>query len=208
MMKNSLLSILLVLLALPCVAQSNRIYMDDFEIMPDSTVVMPVILANESPSRGLQFDVTLPEGLTKTQHVLTDHSREYDMNLSCQRIGENKYQVMIYPSSRICYPVDTTAVMTFTFKAKPDFKGGDILFINCMGSTIDNKVFPVQGDTIHVTVPASSLIGIPIDQQPTRDRYYNLQGQPISTPAGVPVAICVTTRSDGKTVSRKLAVKP
>ena len=207
MMKKSLLSILVMLLALPCVAQSNRIYMEDFEIMPDSTLVVPVILANESPTRGFQFDLTVPAGLKKVHHELTDYSDEYFMNLICQKVQEDLYAVMVYPSTRICYPVDTAVVMTFTFKADADFRGGDILISGCKGSTIDNKTFPMEGGVVQVTVPTSSLIGIPVDQHQEREQYFNLQGMPIGNPASSPVAICVTTGSNGQVKSRKVMVQ-
>ena len=44
------------LLALSGAAQTNRIYIDDFEIYPDSTVTVPVVFANESRARGLQYN--------------------------------------------------------------------------------------------------------------------------------------------------------
>ena len=52
-----------LLVALDAVSQSNRIYVEPFEICPDSIVAVPVMLANESPTRGLEFNMTLPEGL-------------------------------------------------------------------------------------------------------------------------------------------------
>ena len=63
----------------------------------------------------------------------------------------------------------------------------------------------MEGDTTTVTVPQASLIGIPVDGQPVKDQYFNLMGQPITSPDVVPVAIQVTTLADGGHTSRKVA---
>ena len=51
-------------------------------------------------------------------------------------------------------------------------KGGDIILSGAKGSTIDNKSIPIEGDTIKVTVPASSLIGIPMDKTQNDGKFY------------------------------------
>jgi hypothetical protein len=63
----------------------------------------------------------------------------------------------------------------------------------------------MDGDTTMVTVPTASLIGIPYDM-PVQDQYFNLLGQPVSSPDSVPVAIQVTTGPNGERTSRKEAV--
>ena len=199
---------LLALVALSSVAQSEtRIYIEDFEICPDSSVVVPVILANVERTRGFQFYITLPEGLTKVREELTEYSLENKMTLSCPYSEKNNcYMVFIYPSAGNMFPPDTMEVMTFTFKAESTFRGGIIRLWKCRGSTRNNTTIIYQDDTTTVTVPTASLIGIPVDKKPGKDEFFNLMGQPIDSPVSAPIAIQVTTLPNGQRSSRKVAV--
>lgn len=193
-------------MALCAMAQNNRVYIEDFEIDPDSTVTVPVMLANERPTRGMQFNLTLPPGLILKSSKVTDYSSEYLMTSTCRYSEKGGYyMVFIFPMAAVCYDPDTAAVMTITFAAQPDFKGGTISLWNCTGSTIDNHPFPIEGASTVVTVPEASLIGIPIDKEPEREEFFNLMGQPVTSPDGVSMAIHVTTAGDGQRTSRKVA---
>lgn len=207
-MKHYLLTLLAALMAMSAIAQSNsRIYIEDFEIVPDSSIVVPLILANVEESRGVQFYLTLPQGLSLGELQLTDYSLEYNMKFSCNYSKKNDcYMTFVYPAQAVCYPPDTTAIMTIEFTASPEFRGGDIKVWKCRGSTIDTKSIVYQDDTTTVTVPTASLIGVPVDQQPAEEHFFNLMGQPISSPDTVPVAIQVITAPDGQRTSRKVAV--
>ena len=202
------MTLMAVLVAVSAMAQSrNRIYIEDFEIDLDSTLVVPVMLANQDESRGLQFNITLPDGLRMIDRETTDYAQRYNMSLSCnysQNTGS--YLVIMYPTPPTCFPPDTMAVMTITFKALPNFKGGLMPVWKCRGSTMDNETIFMDNDTTKVTVPSSSLIGVPTDTKPVWDQYFNMMGMPIDSPDSVPVAIHVTTAADGRCVSRKVAV--
>lgn len=206
MMKQCLSIIFAVLLALPVMSQVNRLYIDDFEIEPDSLKTVSLMLANESPTRGFQYTLTLPQGIYLDDAEVTSYSREYRMSISCNVLDEHSFLVFVFPSIRVCYPPDTAAVVNLTFGAASDFKGGIILIDDCAGSTIESQSFPVDGDTVQVTVPESSLIGIPVDKQPVKDQYFNLQGMPIPSADGVPVAIRVQTSADGRRDSMIVSV--
>lgn len=157
-MRYLIMTILAALMTLGAAAQNgNRIIMSDFEIDRDSTLVVPVILENETPARGLQFNMTLPEGLEVKGSALNPYSKKCEMNLSCNKTDDGTYVVFIYPMGRVCYPADSVAIMTFNFKARRSFKGGSIKIWKVKGSTIDNKVFNIEGDTAEVTVPASIM---------------------------------------------------
>lgn len=205
-MRQYLLTIVAVMAALSALAQGNRIYIEDFEIDADSTKVVPVVLANCDSTRGLQFDLTLPVGLRLEDLSMTSYAMQYDMSLTINYVDvDSAYLVFMYPSSRVCFPPDTKVVMKFEFTASSDFKGGDLLIWKCRGSTMENKTIYMEGSTTRVTVPSSTLIGIPVDQQPTDDQYFNLMGVPISSPDAAPVAIQVTTGANGERYSRKIA---
>ncbi len=171
-MRHFLLTIMMVLAALTVSAQSNRIVIEDFVVDRDSVVTVPVVLANETPMRGLQFKMALPEGLKIESSHLTKYSEKYDMNLVCRQTDDGFYAAFIYPLGRVCYPADSVAIMMLDFAAGPDFKGGDIILSNAKGSTIDNKSITIDGDTTTITVPASSLIGIPIDQTQGNGKFF------------------------------------
>ena len=205
-MRQYLLTIVAVMAAWNALAQGNRIYIEDFEIDADSTRIVPVMLANSDSTRGLQFNLTLPKGLSIADYKMTSYARDYEMSVTVNYVDvDSAYTVFMYPSSPICFPSDTKAVMTLELEASSTFKGGDIVTWKCRGSTIDNMTIYMEGSTAHVTVPASTLIGIPIEQKPTEDQYFNLNGQPIPSPDAVPIAIQVTTGANGERSSRKIA---
>ena len=207
MMKKFILMSLALVSVLGVAAQTNRIFIEDFEIEPGATDSVAVMFSSVDPSRGLQFNISLPAGLTYLGSDVTEYSVNYNMSASCNYSRKDScYSAFIYPPGRICYPADTTAaVMYIWLKAKDDFKGGTIITWKCRGSTIDNNTIYMEGDTTTVTVPQASLIGIPVDGQPVKDQYFNLMGQPITSPDVVPVAIQVTTLADGGHTSRKVA---
>ena len=92
------LVVLAVFLALAVSAQGNRIYIEPFEIEPGESRTVPVMLSNVDPSRGVQFNVTLPEGLELKASELTPYSQGMKMILSCEFSPKNGcYTVFIYP---------------------------------------------------------------------------------------------------------------
>ena len=62
-MQRASLSALLLVCALAAVAQ-NRVYIDDFNIIPGETVEVAVKMDNDVPVSSMQFDMVLPEGLS------------------------------------------------------------------------------------------------------------------------------------------------
>lgn len=207
-MKKIVLMSLALLATIGVAAQTNRIYIEDFEIEPGTTDSVPVMFSSVDPSRGLQFNISLPKGLSYKGAEVSEYAASFGMSGSCNYSSKDScYSAFIYPAGRICFPADTTAaVMYIWLKASNEFKGGTIITWKCRGSTIDNATIYMDGDTTTVTVPQASLIGIPVDSQPVKDQYFNLMGQPITSPDNVPVAIQVTTLADGERTSRKVAV--
>lgn len=207
-MRHYLMIIVAVLMALPCWAQGNKVYIEDFEIEPDSSITVPVMMANADSTRGVQFNITLPEGMGLDGFAVSDYSRQYEMTMTCRLADEGTFYVaMVYPNGRICFPAGTEPVALLTFTASSNFKGGIIKVWKCRGSTIDNHVIEFDGALTTVTVPASSLIGVPIDKQPVKDEFFNLQGVPINSPDSAAMAIKVSTWPDGKVTASKVACR-
>ena len=179
-MKQFVMIFLAWLATIGVAAQSNRIYIEDFEIEPGATDSVPVVLSNVDPSRGLQFNFSLPEGLDYKGAEVSEYASGYKMSVSCNYNQKNScYSAFIYPPGPICFPADPAAVVMYIWlTAKDDFKGGPIITWKCRGSSIDNNTIIMDGDTTAVTVPQASLIGIPIDKRQTKDQYFNLTGHP------------------------------
>ena len=199
-----------MLVALTATGQTNRIYIEDFELAPDSTKTVPVMLANVDETRGIQFNITMPQGLKFAGYDLSEYAAQEDfhMNLSANKVNDSTWSVMVYPSGRICFPPDVQPVVMLKFKAKSEFKGGDLLVWKCRGSTIDNNTIFMDDATTHVTVPQSSIIALPEDRFTVSEEFYNINGQSIASPDSVPVAIQVTTSNDGTRTARKVATRP
>ncbi len=174
MKRYIVMTFLLAFAALCAVAQGNRVYIDDFEIYPDSTVTVPVVLANVEQSRGLQFHMSLPEGLTVKKYELTDHSLDCDMKIIMSSDDAHKnYKVLLYSLTCSFFPCDTAAIMMIRFKADPGFKGGSIVLRKVNGSTMENKMLHMPDNATIVTVPEAELIGIPIDSKTSKDGFFN-----------------------------------
>lgn len=179
-MKQFVIIFLAWLATIGVAAQTNRIYIEDFEIEPGATDSVPVMLSNVDPSRGLQFNFSLPEGLDYKGAEVSEYASGYKMSVSCNYNQKNScYSAFIYPPGPICFPADPAAVVMYIWlTAKDDFRGGPIVTWKCRGSSIDNNTIIMVGDTTAVTVPQASLIGIPVDKRQTKDQYFNLTGHP------------------------------
>ena len=178
------LIILMAALAFNAVAQNNRIYIEDFEIIPDSSVLVPVILANQDTTCGFQFNMTLPDGLEVEKVSMTDRIRDLGMKLEYhERNGSSV--VMIY-SMQLAYCVpDTIEVLTIKFKADADFKGGEVLLWKCRGARTDNTGLILSDATTRVSVPERSLVGVPIDKKKEKEQFFDSDMRPeVSSSAG------------------------
>lgn len=205
-MRHSLLlaAVMAVMTALGSAAHGNRVYIQDFEIEPGTCDTVPVMLANIDPSRGLQFNISLPEGLEYVDCLATEYSLECTMTVSCNYSRkESCYVVYIYPTQRVCYSPGNAAIAYMVFEADPEFKGGTLTTWKCRGATLENETIFMDGNSTTVTVPQASIIELE-EENAAPDRYFNLMGQPIDSPAGAPVAIQVTTLPDGECQARKV----
>lgn len=207
-MKRFMTMIWAVLMAMSAMAQRNVMYIEDFEIIPGEAVSVPLMMANSDSTRGCQFNMILPQGLSLVGKSLTPYAEDgYGMNL----IGNQKNGVWtlgMYPMTRVCLPPADTTIMILNIKASSDFTGGEIILFKQRGFTIDNVTIYFDNDTATVTVPQASIIDQQEDALPVEERFYNLSGQTIQSPDSVPLAIQVTTLPSGERKTRKVAVRP
>ncbi|MBR7012037.1 MAG: hypothetical protein IKI10_04015 [Muribaculaceae bacterium] len=158
-MKNGLISLLLMLLAMSAAAQHNGIYIENFEIEPGSTIVVPAIFYGSEASRGLQFNMTLPLGMTMQSYELDEEVADKYKMRSYERCNAGVWTIGIYPYGRICLPADTAiVVMRMTLEAAPDFAGGDIYFWKQRGAHMDSATIVFGDDTTTVAVPRPSVL--------------------------------------------------
>ena len=139
--------------AIAAVAQSNgRFFIEDFEIAPDSTVVVTVMLSNNEPTQGFQFNMTLPPGLNADNIELTKYSRKLKMNVSNNLKGDTMI-VAVYPMAHSLYAPDTAGVLTMEMTASPQGNGGNSTSGRAQGSSEDFKTINYDDSSTTVTVP-------------------------------------------------------
>jgi len=168
-MKHFLTMIIVALAALTATGQGNRLLMEDFTIEPDSTVTMPLILANTDSTRGLQFNMTPPQGLTIDNVKASRYSKKKGWSVS-HYDQDGTTVVVIYKLGHITFPPDSMPVAVVEFVADSGFQGGELRIWKGRGATMDNASINIDGDTVSVTVPAASSINL----EPAKEQYFNL----------------------------------
>lgn len=208
-MRKLMLTVMAMMMAMGVMAQHNVMYISDFEIAPGSQIDVPLMLANSDPTRGVQFNMTLPDGLTLINRQMTPYAEvEYEMKDFGTLKKAGYWLIGMYPVGGVCFPPGDTAIMILTFASAADFTGGEIILWRQRGSTIDNKTIFYDNDTTTVTIPQASILERQDNALPLDQRFYNLNGQPVESPDTMPLAIQVTTWPDGRRTSRKVAVMP
>jgi len=202
-MKKLMLTLSLVVLALGARAQIHEMYIEDFTIEPGTVLEVPVMLHCQTPSRGMQFNLHMCEGLSLDDVTLSDESIELDMNMFYRKTDEGYYTVVAYPSQRVCYDTIPLPVVYVHLEAAQDFKGGILRMTKVRGATLDNKSIKMNDTTTIVSVPeqGAGVTTVPTDATQTVGvDYYTMTGVPTARPDGI--AIQVTRYSDGTRASR------
>lgn len=150
-MRHLIITLLVTFITVTALAQTGGcIYIEDFEIAPDSTIAVPVMLTNAEATQGLQFNMYLPDGLILEEIELTKYSRRLKMNVVDNR-KDDRWIVAVYSMSQTTFPPDTAAVLTLTLTASPDFQGGDITIKKSQGSSLDFSTIYYDDSSTTVT---------------------------------------------------------
>lgn len=170
MMKRFWLTLMTsTLVALMAAAQVARIHIDDFEMTPGDKITVPVMFSNTEESKGLQFYLTLPQGLKMTRAKLTDYSDDLEMQLTNSRLKiDNSYAVIMYTMKQKGFPPDSAAIVNLSFKADKSFAGGEIIIWNAVGATTGNKSIAIGNDTVTVRCKPETLM-----TQPAGEPFFN-----------------------------------
>jgi len=203
MTKRLMMAIMMAaMLTLAATAQINEMYIEDFTIDPGTVIEVPVMLHCQTPSRGMQFDLTLCEGLTLQDIELTQESLDKGMNLFTRR-GGNKVTIGTYPSNRVCYDTVPTPVVILYLEAAETFTGGTITMTRVRGATLDNASIKMNDTTTTVTAGGTSGVAqVVVPRNAVGVDYFTLDGIRVTRPAGV--AIQVTRYDDGTTAACKI----
>lgn len=167
-MRRGLMICLAVCATLCAVAQRNRIYVENFEVAPGSSVVVPVMLANQDTTRGAQFNVTLPPGLRFEEMNLTKYAERLKFVYN-KTLKDGVCNVMIYQVGQACFVPGDTAIAEITLHADDTFVGGGITLWKCRGATMDNKSIIMDGVTAVSSVPMKAQGGSFLDAAPADD---------------------------------------
>ena len=156
-MKHFMLTMMATVVAVCAMAQANYVYIEDFEIAPGETLEVPLLLTNADETRGVQFNITLPDGLQLEDYELTKYARSRKMNTFGNDKG-NYWCLGMYPSQSVCFePQEKAAIMTLYLTAGNDFKGGEILLWKQRGSTMDSKAIKFDDHTTTVKAVVSAV---------------------------------------------------
>ena len=143
-----------LLMAFTALAQGNRVIIEDFEIAPDSTLTVPVMLTNAEATQGFQFQMLLPQGLVVEDMELTKYSRRMKMSLA-KNEKNGKWIVAVYSLEQTAFPPDTAKVILMTLTALPEFEGGDITISKSQGSSLEDT--SINYDDSSATVTRASM---------------------------------------------------
>jgi len=153
-MRRLLIILLAALATLTAAAQhDNTIYIEDFEMAPDSTVTVNVTLANGEPTGGFQFRMSLPAGLQVEDIELTRHSKKHKMYLASNQVNDSTWMVVVYPMGQDVLPTDSVAVLRLTLTAAQQFNGGIIAITRAMGASQESTTIYYDDSTANVTLP-------------------------------------------------------
>ena len=154
-MRHLIITLLAAFISMAAVAQSSGcIYIEDFEIAPDSTLTVPVMLTNAEATQGFQFQMLLPQGLVVEDMELTKYSRRMKMSLA-KNEKNGKWIVAVYSLEQTSFPPDTAKVILMTLTALPEFEGGDITISKSQGSSLEYT--SINYDDSSATVTRASM---------------------------------------------------
>ena len=134
-------------------SMSNTISLTDTQVLRGRQVVLPVSMNNTEDITALQFDLTLPAGVSiavnsKGKYIVAKTERCADHTLSTSKPGEeNVYKVLLYSTEVESITGNEGAVIHVTIEAAEDMEAGDyevkLSNIN-LTTTAEKKITPAD----------------------------------------------------------------
>lgn len=99
-MKHKILSVLLLAVGIICAnAQSNTLSVPSVTSTPGKTISLPVNLDNTEEVVAVQFNLTLPDGLSLQCASASLTERGDGLSVTMREVAENKYMAMVYSTT-------------------------------------------------------------------------------------------------------------
>ena len=135
---------------IPAPAPSVRLFVEETSLRTGSQAVVPVLFENEEAYGGLQFELTLPAGITLNKVTKTERLSD-DFVLQKSQSGDNTYQILLYNSNRLSFTGNDGALFTMTVDVNDNMAVGDytMTFSDIVATDIDEN----QEDLADFSVP-------------------------------------------------------
>ncbi len=171
----------------------------DISIAAGETRTVAIRLDNALDYTALQFDLTLPDGLTAANFRLTERATglSFDMN----DVGNGTTRVLCYSTALAAISGHEGVLLTFEVTANGAVRGDitvdgtELVTTGCQTVMLDGFTIGVNGTTGVNEMAAGKTVA--------RVDYFNLAGQQIDRPESG-VSIVVTTYTDGTSSTSKI----
>ena len=131
-MKRSIISIVLLLIVVLASSGRDRLYIENFNIAAGETLIVPVLLDNDTAYSGLQTDLFLPDGLSldmeDDEYIIDLTSRKNSTHSVASNLLSNG-AIRIYISSLSAkeFSGNSGAIMTLSITAASSFSGQAVI---------------------------------------------------------------------------------
>lgn len=131
----------------------SRLYVEETSVRCGSQAVIPVLFENEAEYGGLQFEVTLPEGITLNKVTKTERLSD-DFVLQKSKTGENTWQILLYNSNRLSFNGNDGVLFTMTVDVADEMAVGDytMTFSDIVASGVDESQEDLADFSTTITV--------------------------------------------------------
>jgi hypothetical protein len=171
----------------------------DISIAAGETRTVAIRLDNALDYTALQFDLTLPDGLTAANFRLTE--RATGLSLDMNDVGNGTTRVLCYSTALVPISGHEGVLLTFDVTANGAVRGDitvdgtELVTTGCQTVILDGFTIGVNGTTGVNEVAAGKTVA--------RVDYFNLAGQQIDCPESG-VSIVVITYTDGTSSATKI----
>lgn len=171
----------------------------DISIAAGETRTVAIRLDNALDYTALQFDLTLPDGLTAANFRLTE--RATGLSLDVNDVGNGTTRVLCYSTALVPISGHEGVLLTFDVTATGVVRGDitvdgtELVTTGCQTVMLDGFTIGVNGSTGVNEMAAGKTVA--------RVDYFNLAGQQIDCPESG-VSIVVTTYTDGTSSTSKI----
>ncbi len=171
----------------------------DISIAAGETRTVAIRLDNALDYTALQFDLTLPDGLTAANFRLTE--RATGLSLDVNDVGNGTTRVLCYSPALAAISGHEGVLLTFDVTATGAVRGDitvdgtELVTTGCQTVMLDGFTIGVNGTTGVNEMAAGKTVA--------RVDYFNLAGQQIDRPDSG-VSIVVTTYTDGTSSASKI----